>query len=128
MEGGNTFPGGGDSSPYYTQNLKQFTILELEAATSIFSQHNIIGEGGFGLVYKGLLQDGSIVAIKRHLHNRTPYFVHEVKVNILLEIGLIFLFWFFGHIDNFVKLTVIKSILIVFSKIHVFFFWEFFAL
>lgn len=79
VEGGNTFPGGGDSSPYYTQNLKQFTILELEAATSIFSQHNIIGEGGFGLVYKGLLQDGSIVAIKRHLHNRTPYFVHEVK-------------------------------------------------
>ncbi|KAJ9698128.1 hypothetical protein PVL29_007293 [Vitis rotundifolia] len=66
-------------SPYGTTHLRQLTILELEHATCNFSQNNIIGEGGFGLVYKGLLLDGSIVAIKRRLHTPTQFFAHEVK-------------------------------------------------
>lgn len=53
--------------------------MELEHATCKFSQNNIIGEGGFGLVYKGLLLDGSIVAIKRRLHTPTQFFAHEVN-------------------------------------------------
>lgn len=53
--------------------------MELEHATCDFSQNNIIGEGGFGLVYKGLLLDGSIVAIKRRLHTPTQFFAHEVN-------------------------------------------------
>ncbi|ESW22200.1 hypothetical protein PHAVU_005G135500 [Phaseolus vulgaris] len=61
------------------QNTRQLTILELEQATRNFSHNNIIGEGGFGVVYKGLLQDGSIVAIKRRLFALTPDFVVEVK-------------------------------------------------
>ena len=55
--------------------------MELEHATCDFSQNNIIGEGGFGLVYKGLLLDGSIVAIKRRLHTPTQFFAHEVNWN-----------------------------------------------
>lgn len=66
-------------SPYDTHNLRQLTILELEQATSNFHENNIIGQGRFGLVYKGLLQDGSIVAIKRRLHAPTQYFFQEVK-------------------------------------------------
>ncbi|KAK7272144.1 hypothetical protein RJT34_28566 [Clitoria ternatea] len=66
-------------SSHYTQNTRQLTILELEQATQNFSHGNIIGEGGFGFVYKGLLQDGSIVAIKRRLFTFTRDFVHEVK-------------------------------------------------
>ncbi|KAK9280638.1 hypothetical protein L1049_014334 [Liquidambar formosana] len=65
-------------SPYDTYNLRQLPILELELATCNFSQSNIIGEGGFGFVYKGLLQDGTIVAIKRRLHAPTQTFVNEV--------------------------------------------------
>nr|KYP40353.1 putative LRR receptor-like serine/threonine-protein kinase At1g06840 family [Cajanus cajan] len=68
-----------DFSPHHTQNTRQLTILELEQATRNFSQSNIIGEGGFGFVYKGLLQDGSIVAIKRRLFALTRDFVLEVK-------------------------------------------------
>jgi len=64
------------------QNTRQLTILELEQATRNFSHNNIIGEGGFGVVYKGLLQDGSIVAIKRRLFALTQDFVIEV---ILIE-------------------------------------------
>jgi len=68
----NAFP------PHYTLNTRQLTILELEQATRNFSHSNIISEGGFGFVYKGLLQDGSIVAIKRRLFALTQDFVLEV--------------------------------------------------
>ncbi|KAK7402129.1 hypothetical protein VNO78_14149 [Psophocarpus tetragonolobus] len=66
-------------SPHYMQNTKQLTILELEQATRNFSHSNIIGESGFGFVYKGLLQDGSIVAIKRRLFALTQDFVLEAR-------------------------------------------------
>lgn len=44
---------------------KWFTIDELEAATSGFSQRNLVGQGGFGVVYKGILNDGTVVAVKK---------------------------------------------------------------
>ncbi|CAN6447919.1 unnamed protein product [Victoria cruziana] len=46
-------------------NLKRFQFKELQVATGNFSSKNILGKGGFGIVYKGHLQDGSIVAVKR---------------------------------------------------------------
>ncbi|ONI00666.1 hypothetical protein PRUPE_6G101300 [Prunus persica] len=78
-ERGNMSPYAVALSLYNTQNLRQLTILELEQATCNFNEINIIGQCRFGLVYKGLLQDGSIVAIKRRLHAPTQYFFHEVK-------------------------------------------------
>ncbi|KAF0932732.1 hypothetical protein E2562_012075 [Oryza meyeriana var. granulata] len=38
---------------------------QLAAATNGFSSDNVIGQGGFGCVYKGKLQDGTEVAIKK---------------------------------------------------------------
>ncbi|KAL3510923.1 hypothetical protein ACH5RR_030324 [Cinchona calisaya] len=46
-------------------NLRRFQFRELQAATNNFSSKNILGKGGFGNVYKGYLQDGTIVAVKR---------------------------------------------------------------
>ncbi|KAF2312780.1 hypothetical protein GH714_040021 [Hevea brasiliensis] len=46
-------------------NLKRFQFKEIQAATNNFSRKNLIGEGGFGNVYKGCLQDGTVVAVKR---------------------------------------------------------------
>ncbi|CAI9276796.1 unnamed protein product [Lactuca saligna] len=46
-------------------NLRKFTFRELQSATHNFSNKNILGKGGFGHVYKGQLQDGSYVAVKR---------------------------------------------------------------
>ncbi|KAJ4833845.1 Protein NSP-INTERACTING KINASE 2 [Turnera subulata] len=46
-------------------NLKRFQFKELQVATNNFSSKNLIGKGGFGNVYKGYLQDGSVVAVKR---------------------------------------------------------------
>ncbi|XP_072964809.1 probable receptor-like protein kinase At1g11050 [Typha angustifolia] len=44
-----------------------FDIKELDKATGYFSQRNLIGRGGFGAVYKGVLADGSVVAVKKML-------------------------------------------------------------
>jgi len=47
--------------------LREFKLFELEAATSNFSHDNIIGRGGGSIVYKGVLNDGYMVAIKKIL-------------------------------------------------------------
>ncbi|XP_024973839.1 protein NSP-INTERACTING KINASE 1-like [Cynara cardunculus var. scolymus] len=46
-------------------NLRKFQFRELQIATHNFSNKNILGKGGFGHVYKGQLQDGTCVAVKR---------------------------------------------------------------
>ncbi|XP_073286755.1 protein NSP-INTERACTING KINASE 3-like isoform X3 [Primulina huaijiensis] len=46
-------------------HLREYTFKELRAATSHFNSKNILGKGGFGIVYKGKLHDGTVVAVKR---------------------------------------------------------------
>ncbi|KAI5678241.1 hypothetical protein M9H77_09191 [Catharanthus roseus] len=46
-------------------NTKEITLDDLLNSTNNFDQSNIIGCGGFGLVYKAVLSDGRKVAIKR---------------------------------------------------------------
>ncbi|XP_052736120.1 G-type lectin S-receptor-like serine/threonine-protein kinase At4g27290 isoform X2 [Vigna angularis] len=50
------------------EDLELSTIFDfstISAATNNFSPSNILGEGGFGPVYKGILQDGQDIAVKR---------------------------------------------------------------
>lgn len=42
-----------------------FTYEELSEATNGFSPNSVLGEGGFGCVYKGVLHDGREVAVKQ---------------------------------------------------------------
>lgn len=46
-----------------------FTLRDLELATSRFSAENVIGEGGYGVVYRGKLINGTEVAVKKLLNN-----------------------------------------------------------
>lgn len=46
-----------------------FTLRDLELATSRFSKENVIGEGGYGVVYRGKLINGTPVAVKKLLNN-----------------------------------------------------------
>lgn len=57
---------------------RQFTTEDLDQATNHFDEKNLIGCGRLGLVYKGLLRDGTIVAIKRRAGVPQQEFVEEV--------------------------------------------------
>ncbi|CAI8602771.1 unnamed protein product [Vicia faba] len=45
-------------------SVKKFSLSELTKATDTFSSEKILGEGGFGRVYHGRLDDGTDVAVK----------------------------------------------------------------
>ncbi|KAK4859096.1 hypothetical protein QYF36_026811 [Acer negundo] len=45
--------------------VKSFTYEEMASATDNFSSSAQVGQGGYGKVYKGILADGMVVAIKR---------------------------------------------------------------
>ncbi|KAL3631529.1 hypothetical protein CASFOL_024513 [Castilleja foliolosa] len=46
-----------------------FTLRDLEIATKRFSAEYVIGEGGYGVVYRGRLVNGTDVAVKKLLNN-----------------------------------------------------------
>uniref|UniRef100_A0A3N7GLA7 Protein kinase domain-containing protein n=1 Tax=Populus trichocarpa TaxID=3694 RepID=A0A3N7GLA7_POPTR len=54
----------GSSIPAYAGSAKTFSTSDIERATNSFDASRILGEGGFGRVYCGVLEDGTKVAIK----------------------------------------------------------------
>ncbi|XP_042007478.1 probable serine/threonine-protein kinase At1g01540 [Salvia splendens] len=47
-----------------------YTLRELEESTNGFSDENVVGEGGYGIVYHGVLKDDTKIAVKNLLNNR----------------------------------------------------------
>ncbi|KAJ1425250.1 Serine/threonine-protein kinase, active site [Sesbania bispinosa] len=69
------------------QNVRIYTYKELKVATDDFSPANKIGEGGFGSVYKGLLKDGKIAAIKvLSAESRQGVKEFMTEINVISEI------------------------------------------
>ncbi|XP_074267437.1 cysteine-rich receptor-like protein kinase 34 [Silene latifolia] len=61
----------------------QFDLSQIRAATHNFSVDNKLGQGGFGVVYKGILDDGQEVALKR-LSNNSGQGIQEFKTEVVL--------------------------------------------
>ncbi|PHU27818.1 hypothetical protein BC332_06150 [Capsicum chinense] len=61
------------------RDARRFHIEELSSATKGFSDKSLIGQGKFGEVYKGLLHDGMLVAIKRRSAVPSQEFIDEVR-------------------------------------------------
>ncbi|KAH7423058.1 hypothetical protein KP509_12G037500 [Ceratopteris richardii] len=74
---------------------RTFTYDELKQATNNFNPENILGQGGSGRVYKGILKDGTAVAIKRFDGRGQSDRVFEVEVEMLSRL----------HHRNLVKLV-----------------------
>ena len=51
--------------PMKIDGVKDFTFEELSNCTNDFSESALIGQGGYGKVYRGVLADGKVAAIKR---------------------------------------------------------------
>ncbi|GFY84791.1 protein kinase superfamily protein [Actinidia rufa] len=71
----------GKASTYFGAQI--FSYTELEEATNHFDPSRELGDGGFGTVYYGQLQDGRIVAVKRLYENnfkRVEQFMNEVEI------------------------------------------------
>lgn len=66
-----------------SEKAKLFTAEELERATDNYNQSRFLGQGGYGTVYKGMLPDGSIVAVKRSktiARSQIEQFINEVVI------------------------------------------------
>ncbi|XP_022946276.1 receptor-like cytosolic serine/threonine-protein kinase RBK2 [Cucurbita moschata] len=74
----------------FKSSLGNFTFSELQTATNKFSQANLIGKGGYAEVYKGRLQNGQLIAVKK-LNRGAP---DERTACFLSELGII------AHIDH----------------------------
>lgn len=86
-----------NKAPVFGKPPKRFSYKELEEATDMFSDENFLAEGGFGVVHKGILKDGQVVAVKQLKFGGSQAdldFCREVRVlscaqhrNVVLLIG-----------------------------------------
>ncbi|EFJ34026.1 hypothetical protein SELMODRAFT_406398 [Selaginella moellendorffii] len=63
--------------------------LELEVATGYYSDEMVLGKGAFGAVYKGVLENGQAVAIKRAIISNNRYFAVFIFLREFLYLRLV---------------------------------------
>ncbi|XP_002972336.2 receptor-like cytosolic serine/threonine-protein kinase RBK1 [Selaginella moellendorffii] len=76
----------GDKPPW-----RCFTYDEILLATSCFSPDNLVGKGGYAVVYKGTLSDGQLIAVKKLTKGDSE---QHKEGGFLTELGII------GHVTH----------------------------
>ncbi|XVF57404.1 hypothetical protein PTKIN_Ptkin06aG0202700 [Pterospermum kingtungense] len=85
-------------TPSRYKGVQVFTYKELELATDNFSEVNVIGNGGFGVVYKGVLADGTVAAIKRlHRDRKQGERAFRMEVDLLSRLNSPYLVELLGY-------------------------------
>lgn len=84
---------GGESNNQKGNVARSFTFKELALATQNFREANLLGEGGFGSVYKGRLESGLVVAIKQlnldGLQGHQEFIVEVLMLSLLHHKNLV---------------------------------------
>ncbi|XP_074567335.1 calmodulin-binding receptor-like cytoplasmic kinase 2 [Curcuma longa] len=94
----------GSDSPWRKETgMTKFTMEEILKATKNFSPTLKIGQGGFGIVYQGTLDDGTPIAVKRA--KKTVYDSHlsvefRSEIKILGQIEHLNLVRFLGYLEE----------------------------
>ncbi|MQL77457.1 hypothetical protein Taro_009873 [Colocasia esculenta] len=81
----------------------KFSLAEIYKATKNFSPSFKIGQGGFGTVYKGILEQGNFVAVKRakkSIHEKHLGVEFRSEVQTLARVEHLNLVRFYGYLEH----------------------------
>lgn len=80
------------------KGIQVFTYKELESATDRFSASNVIGNGSFGVVYRGVLKDCIMAAVKRlHMNGKQGERAFRIEVDLLSRLHSPYLVEMLGY-------------------------------
>nr|XP_010929257.1 probable receptor-like serine/threonine-protein kinase At5g57670 [Elaeis guineensis] len=80
-----------DEKPPPKPSWRCFSYEEIHEATNGFHQGNLVGRGGYAEVYRGVLEDGQVIAVKRLTRASTD---EQKEKDFLQELGTI------GHVRH----------------------------
>ncbi|KAJ0691422.1 putative transferase, protein kinase RLK-Pelle-LRR-IX family [Helianthus annuus] len=87
-------------TPSYENGSLMISIQVLDQVTDNFSDNNVLGRGGFGVVYKGQFDDGSMIAVKRMKLGTKGIKEFQAEIGVLTEVRHRHLVAFLGYCIN----------------------------
>ncbi|KAK2395399.1 serine/threonine-protein kinase protein ACR4 [Trifolium repens] len=82
---------------FKVRKAQRFTYEELETATNGFKEESIVGKGSFSCVFRGVLKDGTVVAVKRA---KELNWIRRVTIAVQAARGIEYLYGYACPIDS----------------------------